>query len=69
MADGKSTLSKALLRTASFVLLAIAGLSFFWGGRALSEFMHVNRLLAEVEGLGVAIVSGFLGMLLKAGAE
>lgn len=57
-----------LLQGVGSLLFVVAGLSFFWGGRALHEFFGVNRGLAELGGLMLAAVSGLLGMLAK-GAE
>ncbi len=45
---------KYFLRGLSSFLAVIAGLSFFFGGRAIHEFGKVDRLLAEILGIGVA---------------
>jgi hypothetical protein len=45
---------KYFLRGLSRFLAVIAGLSFFLGGRAIHEFGKVDRLLAEILGIGVA---------------
>ena len=57
------------LRAASVVLFVAAGFAFLWGGRALAEFEGVNRMLAEVEGIVVALACGILGGLAKAAAK
>ncbi len=49
----------------AWLLFAIAGLVFFWGGRAISEFGKVGRLLAELEGLAIAVACGALGAIAK----
>ena len=53
------------------------GLGMFWGGRALvlvwgraiSEFGHEDRFLAEFEGIGFAVVCGGLGVVAKGAGE
>jgi hypothetical protein len=52
----------------SWVLTTAGGMSFFFGGRALHEFVGVERLLAEVEGLAAAAVLVALGLGLRAAA-
>lgn len=54
---------KTLLRGASRILFGIAGLSFFVGGRAISEFTKTDRVLAEMLGIGLALVFGIFGMV------
>jgi hypothetical protein len=61
--------AKYLLRGLGWVLFVIAGLSFWAGGRAISEFGKVERILAEVLGIGIAIACGVLGFLAKAAGE
>lgn len=56
---------RCLLKAATWLLFAAAGLLFFWGGRAIHEFLGVDRLVAEAEGLILSAVCGFLGMLSK----
>jgi hypothetical protein len=60
----KSTFRSAL-RGMSSLLLGIAGLAFLFGGRAISEFGKVDRVLAEMLGLGLAGVFLVLGMVFK----
>ena len=48
------TRMKYFLRGLSSSLAVIAGLSFLFGGRAIHEFGKVDRLLAEILGIGVA---------------
>ncbi|HEX4007176.1 MAG TPA: hypothetical protein VHX60_13455 [Acidobacteriaceae bacterium] len=57
------------LRGFSKTLMAAAALLFFLGGRAIHEFLHVERLLAEGEGLGLCVVSGLLSFLAGHAAE
>jgi hypothetical protein len=61
--------SKYLLRGVSWLLLAVAGLAFLVGGRAISEFGKTDRIVAEMEGIGLAIVTGGLGLVAKTAAE
>jgi hypothetical protein len=61
--------SRYLLRGVSWLLLAVAGIAFLVGGRAISEFGKTDRVLAEMEGLGLAIVTGGLGLVAKTAAD
>lgn len=61
--------AKYLLAGLGWILLVIAGLSFFVGGRAISEFGKVERILAEVLGIAIAIACAALGVLAKAAGE
>jgi hypothetical protein len=49
----------------SQVLFVIAGLLFFVGGRAISEFTTTDRVSAEMLGIGSAFVFGIFGMVAK----
>jgi hypothetical protein len=53
----------------SWLLLGVAGLAFWIGGRAISEFAKVDRILAEFLGLSRAGVTGVAGYLLKTRAD
>ena len=46
-----------------------AGFSFWWGGRAVSEFGQEERFLVEFEGIGFAVVCGALGFVAKGAGE
>ena len=50
-------------------MLGIAGFSFWVGGRAISEFARVDRILAEFLGLLIAVVTGIDGYLFKTKAD
>jgi hypothetical protein len=54
------------LRGLSQGLFLIAGFSFFFGGRAIHEFAQVERVLAEADGLILAVAAGLLGLGAKA---
>jgi drug/metabolite transporter (DMT)-like permease len=60
---------KALLRGTSQMLFGIAGLLFFVGGRAISEFTKADRVLAEMLGIGLAFVFGIFGIVAKNAAD
>jgi hypothetical protein len=49
--------------------LSVAGLAFWVGGRAISEFTKTDRTLAEMLGIAIAFVSGMLGLVAKNTAE
>jgi len=63
-ASAKSIMG-VVLRGLAWLLFVIAGLAFWVGGRAISEFAGVERMLAEVEGLGITAVCAGIGVLLK----
>ena len=53
---------KAFLHGLAWVLFAIAGLAFWVGGRAISEFGKIDRILAEMLGLLIAAATVRWGM-------
>ncbi len=68
-AAAKSSLS-VLLKGVAWLLFVIAGLAFWVGGRAISEFGHVaDRILAEFVGLVIAGLCAVLGVLAKTAGE
>ena len=60
---------KAFLHGLAWVFLAIAGVAFWVGGRAISEFGKIDRILSEMLGLGIAAGTGMLGYILKTTAD
>ena len=60
---------KAFLHGVAWTLFAIAGLAFWVGGRAISEFGKIDRILSEMLGLGIAFATGMLGYILKTTAD
>jgi hypothetical protein len=60
---------KAFLQGVAWLLFAIAGLAFLWGGRAISEFARTERTLAEMEGLVLAGMCGALGAWAKTAGD
>jgi hypothetical protein len=69
MNASKKSAARALLRGVSWILFAVAGGAFWVGGRAISEFGKIDRVVAEIEGLCLAIVSGALGLWAKSTAD
>jgi hypothetical protein len=47
----------------------MAGLAFWFGGRAISEFSKTERMLAEMEGIALAVSLGGLGAIAKVVAD
>ena len=60
---------KVLLRGLAWVLFVIAGLAFWVGGRAISEFAKTDRILAELSGFLIAFATGAIGYVLKNTAD
>jgi hypothetical protein len=60
---------KVLLNGLAGILFAIAALAFWVGGRAISEFGRIDRILSEMLGLGIAVATGALGYILKTTAD
>lgn len=60
---------KDLLKGVGWLLLTVGGLLFLFGGRAIHEFAHIDRLVAEMEGIVLAIVIGLLGYAAKSAAQ
>lgn len=63
------SLWRALLHAVAWILFAIAGLAFWWGGRAISEFGNIERIFSEMLGLGIAFAAGGLAYILKTKAD
>ncbi len=60
---------KVVLRGASWVLFAIAGLMFWAGGAAIAEFAKTDRILSEMFGLISAAALGGIGLAIKSAAD
>jgi hypothetical protein len=69
ISDSTKSTFKAFLRGVSGLLFGIAGISFWVGGRAISEFSKTDRVLGEMAGIFIAIVCGALGMWAKSAGE
>lgn len=50
-------------------MFGIAGIAFFFGGRAIREFTKTDLVLSEMAGIFVAIVCAGLGALAKSAGE
>lgn len=53
----------------STLLFVVAGISFFVGGRILHEARNVDRTLAEVLGIGFAVLCAFAGTMSRRAIE
>jgi hypothetical protein len=60
---------KACLLGLAWLLFGVAALAFWVGGRAIHEFARIDRILAEVLGLFIALVTGMIGYALKTTAD
>lgn len=67
-ASRKATLA-SLLRGAAWLFAVLAGLAFWVGGRAISEFAKTERVLAEMEGFALTALFGGLGVIAKTAAD
>jgi len=54
---------KLLLRGLAWALLAIATFAFWEGGRIISKFTKTGRIIAEMEGIGLALLTGALAFI------
>ena len=53
---------KGLMAVVSKLLFVAGGLLLLFGGRAIHEFANIERVLAEMEGLGLAVLCIGLGI-------
>jgi Na+/H+ antiporter NhaC len=60
---------KSLLKGISQTLMVVATLLFLFGGRAISELAKMERVGAEVIGIGLAVVLGILAFIAKSAAD
>ena len=60
---------RAILTGLSRTLWILGGVSFFFGGRALAEFAHTDRLTGEFIGIAAAVLLLALGGWLNSIAE
>jgi hypothetical protein len=60
---------KATLRGVSWLLLVVAGLTFWVGGRVIAEFAKTDWMFAEMEGISLAVAVGALGFAAKTAAD
>jgi len=66
---GAGATSKSFLRGIAPVLFAVAGGSFFFGGKVISVAAKTDRLIAEMGGIGLALIFGALGLWAKTTGE
>lgn len=62
--DTKSTIS-GLLKLCAYLLFGIAAVCFWAGGKIISESSGSDRILGEMGGMGLAMVFGGVGAVLK----
>jgi hypothetical protein len=60
---------KALGTLAFKALAGIAGLSFLFGGGLIHAVWGIDRITAEMVGIGIAVLFGFLAALLHSHVE
>jgi hypothetical protein len=60
---------KSLLNGVAWFFFVVAGSAFWFGGRAIHEFANTERVLAETEGIGIAVLFGGLGAIAKSFAD
>jgi hypothetical protein len=53
----------------AWFFFVVAGLAFWFGGRAIHEFSNTERVLAEMEGIGIAVLFGGFGAIAKSFAD
>jgi hypothetical protein len=58
MPDMERAPLKSLLNGVAWFFLVVAGIAFWVGGRAIHEFANTERMLAEMEGIGIAVLFG-----------
>lgn len=69
MSPATRSFLKVFLHGLAWVLFVIAGLAFWVGGRAISAFGKMDRVLSEMLGLGIAAATGVLVYILKTTAD
>jgi hypothetical protein len=60
---------KPLLLGISQALFVAAGLAFLLGGLVISDVAKIDRIFAEMMGMGIAVGLGLLGFIAKRSAE
>lgn len=55
----------SLLNVAAYLLFVIAGMAFWFGGGLIHAVVQRDRVPAEAEGLGLAMLFGGIGALVK----
>jgi hypothetical protein len=65
MNPSRSSTAKSLLRGMAWLFFAIAGLAFWFGGGVISAVARTDRILAEIEGIALALLCVGLGTIAK----
>jgi hypothetical protein len=65
MGDSIRAVVQPLLRGVAWLMFVIAGISFWFGGRPITEFAKTDRALGEVGGIGIAVVCVGTGAMTK----
>lgn len=53
----------------TWLLFAVAGFAFWFGGGLIHALNNTDRTFAEMEGIGLAVVCGAAGAILRSFAE
>jgi hypothetical protein len=56
----------SLLNGAAWLFFVMAGMAFWFGGGLIHAIAQTERFLAEVEGIGLAVLVGGIGAIAKA---
>ena len=54
-----------MLNGTATLFFAMAGLAFFFGGGLISAITQAERLLGEVEGMGLTVLLAAIGLIAK----
>lgn len=65
MNSSTRTRTKSLLRGIAWLFFVTAGLAFLFGGGLIHAVRGTDRILAEIEGMALAFLSGGLGLTAK----
>jgi hypothetical protein len=55
----------SVLNGAAYLLFVIAGMAFWFGGGLIHALVRTERLLAEAEGIGLAVLFGGIGAMAR----
>jgi hypothetical protein len=59
------SVAQTLLGGVCWLMFAIAGFSFFFGGRLIYVFVRTDRMMGEMGGIGIAVVCAGIGVKAK----
>jgi len=60
---------KSVLQVVTWLLFGLGGVSFWVGGRTINEFLGVDRVQAEIIGVGIAVLFAVLGLIVRAAGK